>query len=65
MLYSLTQQQLAIAVPLRPTPRMKCGRWPARRAFLAQKPDSQEICFVEGNDYVAFIAVCGRAAASR
>ena len=57
VLYSFTQEQLSRTL-------MPLGRYtkPQARAMaeeaglpVAHKPDSQEICFVENNDYVGFI----------
>ena len=57
VLYSLTQQQLAhvlfpLAAYAQDEVRARAGE---AGLPVAQKPDSQEICFVEGNDYVAFL----------
>jgi tRNA-specific 2-thiouridylase len=56
-LFSLTQAQLARAVfPVGDLPKAEV-RERARRHGLsvADKPDSQEICFVPDNDYAAFV----------
>lgn len=57
-LYTLTQQQLSrVVFPLGDMPSKDEVRREAERFGLpvAQKSDSQEICFVPGDDYVAFI----------
>lgn len=57
-LYSLTQEQLAHTLfPIGDSPKDKV-REIAKRAGLnvADKPDSQEICFVPDHDYAAFIS---------
>ena len=56
-LFGLTQEQLA-ALSFRwadiPSPR--CASWRASYGLaLAEKPDSQEICFIPGGDYKRFI----------
>src|SRR3954462_14870999 len=56
-LFSLTQEQLACAVfPVGDLPKDEV-RAHARRRHLpvADKPDSQEICFIPDNDYRAFV----------
>lgn len=64
-LYTLTQQQLArVVFPLGDMPSKDEVRKRAA-AFgipVAQKSDSQEICFVPGDDYVAFLEKDGRLA---
>jgi tRNA-specific 2-thiouridylase len=57
-LFSLTQEQLAGArFPVGDLPKPEV-REHARRLGLvvADKPDSQEICFIPGNDYASFVA---------
>ena len=57
-LFSLTQEQLAHAVfPVGPLTKPEV-REQARRLALnvADKPDSQEICFVPDHDYASFVA---------
>ena len=57
VLYSLTQDQLAhTLMPLGPYTKPE-ARQLAEEAGLrvAHKPDSQEICFVEDNDYASFL----------
>jgi tRNA-specific 2-thiouridylase len=57
-LFSLTQDQLArAAFPVGDIPK-DTVREHARRLNLpvAEKPDSQEICFIPDNDYAAFVA---------
>ena len=56
-LFSLNREQLARAItPLGPIPKSQI-RAIARELGLrvADKPDSQEICFVPGNDYTEFL----------
>ncbi|SCI75956.1 tRNA-specific 2-thiouridylase mnmA [uncultured Ruminococcus sp.] len=57
VLYSLTQQQLAhVLFPLAAYAKDEVRALAGEAGLpVAQKPDSQEICFVEGNDYVAFL----------
>ncbi len=57
-LFSLTQDQLARAIFPVGDRRKDAVREYARRRHLpvADKPDSQEICFVPDHDYAAFIA---------
>jgi tRNA-specific 2-thiouridylase len=57
-LFSLTQDQLARAVFPVGTLRKPEVRAQARRLGLnvAEKPDSQEICFVPDDDYASFVA---------
>jgi tRNA-uridine 2-sulfurtransferase len=57
-LFSLTQQQLAGAVFPVGALRKSAVRDQARRLKLnvAEKPDSQEICFVPDGDYARFVA---------
>ncbi|MDE3156964.1 MAG: tRNA 2-thiouridine(34) synthase MnmA [Acidobacteriota bacterium] len=57
-LFSLTQEQLAAAAfPIgaldKPAVRQYARE---RRLPVADKPDSQEICFVPGHDYASFVA---------
>ncbi|MDE7210071.1 MAG: tRNA 2-thiouridine(34) synthase MnmA [Lachnospiraceae bacterium] len=56
-LYNLTQEQLARTLMPVGEYTKEAVRELARRAGLpvANKPDSQEICFVEDNDYAGFI----------
>jgi tRNA-specific 2-thiouridylase len=57
-LYNLTQDQLAHTLfPLGDLPSKEDTRRLARELGLptAAKPDSQEICFIPGNDYRAFL----------
>lgn len=64
-LYTLTQQQLShVVFPLGDMPSKDEVRRLAEKFGLpvAQKSDSQEICFVPGDDYVAFLEKGGRVA---
>ena len=57
-LFGLTQEQLSRTLfPLgdMTKPEVREMRAPARAWRLAEKPDSQEICFVPGGDYKRFI----------
>jgi tRNA-uridine 2-sulfurtransferase len=56
-LFSLTQDQLARAVfPVGNRPKDAVREYArARRLPVAEKPDSQEICFIPDNDYAAFV----------
>jgi tRNA-uridine 2-sulfurtransferase len=56
-LFSLTQAQLARAVfPIGGRPKDEVREWARRRGLpVADKPDSQEICFIPDNDYRAFV----------
>jgi tRNA-specific 2-thiouridylase len=56
-LFSLTQEQLARAVfPVGDRPKDAVRDYARRRRLpVAEKPDSQEICFVPDHDYAAFI----------
>ncbi|MQA29409.1 MAG: tRNA 2-thiouridine(34) synthase MnmA [Luteitalea sp.] len=56
-LFSLTQEQLASAVfPVGDRPKESVRDYArARNLPVADKPDSQEICFVPDNDYASFI----------
>jgi tRNA-specific 2-thiouridylase len=57
-LFSLTQQQLARAIfPVGGWPKAAVREYARRRRLpVADKPDSQEICFIPGNDYADFVA---------
>jgi tRNA-uridine 2-sulfurtransferase len=57
-LFSLTQEQLAHAVfPVGDRPKEEVREYARRlRLPVADKPDSQEICFVPDHDYAAFVA---------
>lgn len=57
VLYSLTQQQLAHTLfPLGGLTKKQVRQIAAEKGFQnAQKPDSQDICFVPDGDYAAFI----------
>src|SRR5205823_10092623 len=57
-LFSLTQDQLARAVfPVGDMPKESVREYArARRLPVADKPDSQEICFIPDNDYATFVA---------
>ena len=57
-LFSLTQDQLARAVfPVGDRPKAAVREYARlRRLPVAEKPDSQEICFVPDDDYAAFVA---------
>ena len=56
-LFSLTQEQLARAVfPVGDRPKEAVREYARRRKLpVADKPDSQEICFIPDNDYAAFV----------
>ena len=56
-LFSLTQEQLAGAVfPVGGLPKDEVRAYARRRRLpVADKPDSQEICFIPDNDYRAFV----------
>jgi len=56
-LFSLTQEQLACAVfPVGDLPKDEVRAYARRRHLpVADKPDSQEICFIPDNDYRAFV----------
>jgi len=56
-LFSLTQDQLARAVfPVGDRPKDEVREYARRRRLpVADKPDSQEICFVPDNDYRLFV----------
>jgi tRNA-specific 2-thiouridylase len=56
-LFSLTQQQLARAVfPVGDRPKHAVREYAReRRLPVADKPDSQEICFIPDDDYAAFV----------
>ena len=57
VLYSLTQEQLAhVRFPLGGLTKNEVRRIAAENGFVnADKPDSQDICFVPDGDYAAFI----------
>jgi tRNA-specific 2-thiouridylase len=57
-LFSLTQAQLAAAVfPIGDRPKEAVREYARRRRLpVADKPDSQEICFVPDGDYAAFVS---------
>src|SRR5215208_1656876 len=57
-LFSLTQDQLARAVfPVGDRPKDLVREYARRRQLpVADKPDSQEICFVPDNDYAGFVS---------
>ena len=57
-LFALTQDQLARAVfPVGDRPKDAVRDYArARRLPVADKPDSQEICFVPDNDYASFVS---------
>jgi tRNA-uridine 2-sulfurtransferase len=57
-LFSLTQAQLARAVfPVGDRPKESVREYAReRRLPVADKPDSQEICFIPNDDYSAFVA---------
>jgi tRNA-specific 2-thiouridylase len=57
-LFSLTQDQLARAVfPVGDRPKEEVRTYArARRLPVADKPDSQEICFIPDHDYAGFVA---------
>ena len=56
-LFSLTQQQLACAVfPVGDRPKHSVRDYARQRHLpVANKPDSQEICFIPDHDYAAFL----------
>ena len=56
-LFSLTQEQLARAVfPIGELPKDEVRSYARQRGLpVADKPDSQEICFIPDNDYRAFV----------
>src|SRR3954453_561456 len=56
-LFSLTQEQLACAVfPVGDLPKDEVRAYARRRDLpVANKPDSQEICFIPDNDYRSFV----------
>jgi tRNA-specific 2-thiouridylase len=56
-LFSLTQEQLAHAVfPVGDRPKDAVREYARRRHLpVADKPDSQEICFIPNDDYAAFV----------
>ena len=56
-LFSLTQQQLACAVfPVGDRPKHSVREYARQRQLpVANKPDSQEICFIPDHDYAAFL----------
>ena len=56
-LFSLTQEQLASAAfPVGDRPKEAVREYARRRRLpVANKPDSQEICFIPDNDYRSFI----------
>ena len=56
-LFSLTQEQLACAVfPVGDLPKDEVRAYARRRQLpVADKPDSQEICFIPDHDYRAFV----------
>jgi tRNA-specific 2-thiouridylase len=56
-LFSLTQAQLARAVfPIGGLPKAEVRDFARRHGlFVADKPDSHEICFVPDNDYASFV----------
>jgi tRNA-specific 2-thiouridylase len=57
-LFSLTQGQLARALfPLGDRPKEAVREYARRRGLpVADKPDSQEICFIPDHDYAAFVS---------
>ncbi len=57
-LFSLTQDQLASALfPLGDRPKDAVRAYARRRGLpVADKPDSQEICFIPDHDYAAFVS---------
>jgi tRNA-specific 2-thiouridylase len=57
-LFSLTQEQLAHAMfPVGDRPKEEVRAYARRRQLpVANKPDSQEICFIPGHDYAAFVS---------
>ena len=56
-LFSLTQDQLARAIfPVGDRPKGEVREYARRRRLpVADKPDSQEICFIPDNDYRSFV----------
>src|SRR5260221_10890245 len=56
-LFSLTQDQLSCAVfPVGDRPKDEVREYARRRRLpVADKPDSQEICFIPDHDYAAFV----------
>ena len=64
-LFSLTQEQLARAVfPVGDMPKAAVREYARARGLpVADKPDSQEICFIPDDDYAAFVAARTPAAA--
>jgi tRNA-specific 2-thiouridylase len=56
-LFSLTQPQLMRAIfPVGDRPKAEVREYARRRRLpVADKPDSQEICFIPDNDYRAFV----------
>jgi tRNA-specific 2-thiouridylase len=56
-LFSLTQDQLACAVfPIGDRPKHAVREYARQRQLpVADKPDSQEICFIPDDDYAAFV----------
>jgi tRNA-specific 2-thiouridylase len=56
-LFSLTQEQLACALfPVGDWPKEAVRQYARRRGLpVADKPDSQEICFIPDHDYAGFI----------
>jgi tRNA-uridine 2-sulfurtransferase len=58
-LFSLTQEQLARAVfPVGDRPKEAVREYARSRHLpVADKPDSQEICFIPDNDYAKFVTV--------
>ena len=56
-LFSLTQDQLARAVfPVGDRPKSSVREYARRHGLpVAEKPDSQEICFIPDNDYARFV----------
>jgi tRNA-uridine 2-sulfurtransferase len=56
-LFSLTQGQLARAVfPVGGRPKSEVREYARRRSLpVADKPDSQEICFIPDHDYASFV----------
>jgi tRNA-specific 2-thiouridylase len=65
-LFSLTQEQLGRAVfPVGDLPKEAVREYARSRNLpVADKPDSQEICFVPDNDYARFVAAHSSQAAS-
>ena len=57
MLYNLNQEQLSSAIfPLSDISKDETREYAKKLGMIvAEKPDSQEICFVEDNDYARFI----------